>query len=258
MTELSPCTDIEKVQEIAISLLKTYPVFDEKYPFIVHHPFAQSDIVYIPEDPEKGAAGNIKICSMRNEEEVKEWRRYMQRVIRRCKTVSAIMVYMSKPYYFAFIKSARHHMDDFTFGDVLHTAWISMEFPNNDIFLSTCEVSLMMRMVGNRSYLMGEENLNYLKYRIPDEVTVYRGVRTERDQSERLSWTLSEEVARKFARSFSRGGGFVYKGTIKKEDIIAYFDDRNEKEVVGFPENIELYKVIDSIEDTEQERERGN
>lgn len=249
MTESSPYTDIGKVQTVAISLLNANLVFDEQFPFIVHHPFIQNHVAFIPEDWERGAAGPIKICSMRDKEDVKEWRRYMTYVIRNCKTTSAIMTYMSKPYYFAFIKMARHYMDDFTFGDVLHTAWTSMEFPNNDIFLSTDEIALMMKMVGNRSYLMREENLNYMKYQIPDEVTVYRGVSTERDQSERLSWTLSEEVAMKFARGFSRDGGFIYKGTIRKEDIIAYFDDRDEKEVVGFPENIELYKVISPIED---------
>ncbi len=71
-----------------------------------------------------------------------------------------------------------------------------------------------------------------------DEViTVYRGM-SEREAKEggvtRQSWTTSLEVAEFFATkhgSNSRGKRVV-KREVKQSDILAYIDDRNEKEVI--------------------------
>ena len=65
-----------------------------------------------------------------------------------------------------------------------------------------------------------------------DMVTIYRGVRVNNYKG--LSWTIDKQRAEWFAKRFGINGekGYVFAGLIKKKDIIAFFDSRNEEEVV--------------------------
>ena len=65
-----------------------------------------------------------------------------------------------------------------------------------------------------------------------DMVTIYRGVRVNNYKG--LSWTIDKQRAEWFAKRFGINGekGYVFTGLIKKKDIIAFFDSRNEEEVV--------------------------
>ena len=50
-----------------------------------------------------------------------------------------------------------------------------------------------------------------------------------------LSWTLSKNTAEWFAKRHlfgKKGYGYLFYGEIKRKDIIALFDCRNEREVV--------------------------
>ena len=70
--------------------------------------------------------------------------------------------------------------------------------------------------------------------KLPDDsmITIYRGVK-ENDYKG-LSWTTNKNTAEWFARRFSHNVDKVYlfSGQLKKKDIIAFFDCRNENEVV--------------------------
>lgn len=65
-----------------------------------------------------------------------------------------------------------------------------------------------------------------------DMVTIYRGVRV--NDYKGLSWTVDKSKAEWFAKRFgiNEEKGYVFTGQIKKKDIIAFFDNRNEEEVV--------------------------
>ena len=65
-----------------------------------------------------------------------------------------------------------------------------------------------------------------------DMVTIYRGVRVNNYKG--LSWTIDKQRAEWFAKRFGINGekGYVFTGLINKKDIIAFFDSRNEEEVV--------------------------
>ena len=65
--------------------------------------------------------------------------------------------------------------------------------------------------------------------------TVYRGIGTE-SRENGISWTLDKEKATWFARRFSEG--YVIQGTVEKKDILAFFNDRKEKEVISSPRNV--------------------
>lgn len=69
-------------------------------------------------------------------------------------------------------------------------------------------------------------------------ITVYRGGSEYiEDVAQAISWTTDRKVAEFFAnRSIYRffDEGYVYEGKIRVDDIIAYTDSRNEKEVMQF------------------------
>lgn len=63
-------------------------------------------------------------------------------------------------------------------------------------------------------------------------ITVYRGVKENNYKG--LSWTIDRNIAEWFAKRFSYNVNKVYlfSGHLKKKDIIAFFNCRNENEVV--------------------------
>ena len=82
---------------------------------------------------------------------------------------------------------------------------------------------------------------------LPEEVMIYRGGH-KKNNSKALSWTVDYNQALWFAKRFDNNG-YVLQATIKKDDIIAYFDERNEKElIVDFNKIYDLkYKKIMDI-----------
>lgn len=84
--------------------------------------------------------------------------------------------------------------------------------------------------------------------KLPDEVTIYRGMTEleeelgkENPKEYGISWTLSKKVARYFIEEYKLNYEFedldkvIIKKKIRKEKIVAYFADRNEKEIIYFP-----------------------
>ena len=78
---------------------------------------------------------------------------------------------------------------------------------------------------------MNEEELEKYK-KLPQKVTIYRGVTDyNRDNDKALSWTLSKKKAEWFAHRFDEDGD-VIKKEVDKKDIYAYFNSRDEDEVI--------------------------
>ena len=74
---------------------------------------------------------------------------------------------------------------------------------------------------------------------LENPVTVYRGVTSYNAKNiKALSWTLDRDTAEWFAHRFGEEGA-VYKAQIPKEHILAYFNGRNESEVVVNPQYLE-------------------
>ena len=68
---------------------------------------------------------------------------------------------------------------------------------------------------------------------LPDEVEVWRGTNHKRGLGG-LSWTLDQEKAVRFANRFSNPEpALVAKGLASKRDIVAYFGERKECEIVS-------------------------
>lgn len=88
-----------------------------------------------------------------------------------------------------------------------------------------------------RDVIMMDDEAETLR-RMPDEITVYRGgVGGKRAVTTGRAWTLSEEVAVFFAEVWPArwgltGRAVVMEATVGRDDVLAYIDERNEKEIV--------------------------
>jgi len=90
-----------------------------------------------------------------------------------------------------------------------------------------------------REYLMSKEERYALK-ELPEKVTIYRGMSVieEKKGDYGVSWTLNESVAEKFADLYMHNYDtrdlqhIVKKLTIKKSEIVAYFIDGSEEEII--------------------------
>lgn len=95
----------------------------------------------------------------------------------------------------------------------------------------------------------------YGKAKLPEElasapeITVYRaGEETITKAPYRLSWTTSEDIANFFLREYSgRHAKYLYRAKIRPDKVIAYIDERNEKEIVQY-RNVYDVEIIDTIE----------
>lgn len=120
----------------------------------------------------------------------------------------------------------------------------------------------------NQAYTLGhynkEEALEWLQYTdkkylmdkkeqrvydsLPEEVTIYRGTSLEEAENGEygLSWSYDIEEAKMFAYEYwkykGQRGRCVLQANVKKEDIAAVFEGRNEKEIItAAAKNVRIY-----------------
>ena len=76
---------------------------------------------------------------------------------------------------------------------------------------------------------------------LPESIRVYRGVAVGRNPKG-LSWTNNLEKARWFSNRFNNENevGYIQTVVVNKKDILAYFNTRNEDELVC---DIRKYKI---------------
>ncbi|AYR03157.1 hypothetical protein SEA_OCTOBIEN14_9 [Gordonia phage Octobien14] len=90
-----------------------------------------------------------------------------------------------------------------------------------------------------RGNAMSEEDHHALRVEMGDELTIYRGHDASYADSEfGLSWTLSYDKAVWFAGRFGAAAPSVVKGTVNTDDVLAFFTNRGEQEIVVFPESV--------------------
>ena len=91
-----------------------------------------------------------------------------------------------------------------------------------------------------------------------DAVTVYRAGEEPKEKARfRLSWTTDKEVALFFLNTWNgRHASHLYQGKIRPARIIAYTDDRNEKEVIQYGGVYDVIEITD--QKNAQKGERGN
>ena len=223
-------TDLEAVKRVARTFVYLDVQINERVGFLCNHPFIGQIATVTMED------GKLVLKDVRNEKDLED----VQKSI--IKSVDAVTHYLQfihlvrAPYLPAFFKFTRHFLSLSDYSSFLGSMWTMVEFPNVDDNITAPEFVKIFRSA-DKTLLMDEnEYEQYLS--LPEEITVYRGIRG-RGRLEALSWTLDIDKAEWFAKRWNKGGK-VYSARVKKEDVLAVFTSRNEDEIV-----VDFKKLID-------------
>ena len=206
-------------------------------PIRVSHPFI-----------EEGVSFNLKtgeVINLLENEEVLKKEKALR--LKRMKNMSPLQIAfcVSKPYRMLYLSLDFPYLSKKERSEIMHEVWISVENINNNVNVSQMETLKMLRNC-NKKYLMGQEN--YEAYEnLPDTFVVYRGLQ-ENAQEDGLSWTLSKDVAEWFASRFENNGKIIEK-TVHKTEVIAYFSDREEEEII-----LDIKKVLRREKAEKQQR----
>ena len=103
---------------------------------------------------------------------------------------------------------------------------------------------------------MSEDELETFE-NFEDEVVIYRGVGSgNKNNIKALSWTTSFGKAKWFAERWGKGGK-IYSATISKENILAYFDRKNEDEVIVDFDKLQNIKPVTHPESPSQKNTKS-
>ncbi len=216
-------TILDTVKDIAITLLNTKPHKDKDLPFFVHHPFITNNPVFIKEN------GEIKQFDIfKDKNAMSNYLKSFADKIKNQKEFMDILLIVNKPYRLLFYNICSSLLDKKDFANGLRFAWVSSENPNKDINTKVEDLIKLFKMA-DKNILMNESDFKVYND-LPDEVEIYRGSHHEKDFNA-ISWTTNYGTAEWFAKRFYKDG-YVFKAKISKKNIFAFFNDRNEFEVI--------------------------
>lgn len=228
-------TDFESVKNIAKGLLGV-PVLETEYsPMIVSHPFTKSGLIVVPYDDD------YYQLNITRDIDFKKWKNVMAEQIDDCVNAHHIFYLVNDAYALMFVRDVANFLSSEDFGTLLGEAWVKSEYANEDVNVSKKEVLELFKRADKKA-LMSESELETFA-ELDDTLVVYRGVADGSKQSTNaLSWTTSFGKAKWFAERW--GKGKVYAATANKQDVLAYFDRKDEDEVVVDFNKLENVRVV--------------
>lgn len=231
-------TDLHNVKSVAKSFL--YLEIDktaEFYPMFIQHPIFESAFQSVKID---GKCDIINITE--SEENLQMANKFFEKRINESDLLGVYMI-IRKSYRLTFLKYIKSYLSMQDFCTLFADAWVMSENPNGDVNVPLSLAVKWFKQADKTMLMDAEEYKVYSE--LPDTLTVYRGVAVGRNP-QGLSWTMDRDKAEWFAHRFDRNGttGYLQSATIKKEDVLAYFNSRNEEEiVVSVKENVLVTEV---------------
>lgn len=127
----------------------------------------------------------------------------------------------------------QHLFDDAEYWEKLGWAYILQDYQSVPYGILMHYFSLNKP---GKEFLMTEEEKEFFN-NLPDQVTIYRGMSKEEFESGRFrfSWTLKKATAKQFAKrtkDLYEKPTLVHELTVKKEDILCYFNRGEEEEII--------------------------
>lgn len=222
-------TKLESVKNMAISFLY-FDIEETKFPpMVIMHPIFESAFVMVER-------GKFPINILESEDNLKLATSMIKSRIEKSKNVREVFFIIRQSYRYTFFKYIKNYLTEEDYGELLRASWVGSENPNQDVNVSVRE-SVRYFKKADKKHLMEKEEREYLK-NLPDEVKVYRGVSVGREPNG-LSYTDNLAMADWFSHRYDREDekGYILEGTVKKENILAYFESENE--LVIDPRDIE-------------------
>ena len=222
-------TNLGEIKKLARMFVYLDIQSTEYSPLIVKHPFTDSGVVAYRTDD--GGIAQADITA--DPAALKLWQEEKLRQIKEARTPHEISFMVTKSYSLAFLKYAAPHLSSQDLSEMLADVWVRTESPNNDPNMSKNRLLSLFKKA-QPQFLMNEDEYDEFQA-LDNTVTVYRGVTSHNAKNVKaLSWTLSYDTADWFAHRFGEDGT-VYEAQIDREHIYAYFNRRNEHEVIVDP-----------------------
>lgn len=145
--------------------------------------------------------------------------------------LARIYLLIRKPYKLTWFNMCKEYLTPEQYGEYLKLAWIDEDNPNQDVNV-TRRKAIQLFNKAEKKYLMDKDELKTYE-ELPKKLTVWRGVSPGRERFG-LSWTNRIDIAGWFKKRFENEEkkGYILEASIDKKDILAYFDSRDEKEIV--------------------------
>lgn len=219
-------SNLELVKSVAISFLYMDIEETDYSPIVVMHPIFESGFTAIRKN---GKPEFINI--MESHENLLLAQQECEKNIMIQTSVYNVYMIIRKSYRLTFLKFIKEHLSRKDMSELLAHAWVSSENPNQDVNVPI-ETSVKWFREANKKVLMTKEDYEYYNS-LPQTITAYRGVAVGRNPKG-LSWTCNLKTAEWFANRFNIGGkvGYVQSVVVDKSCVLAYFNTRDEDELV--------------------------
>lgn len=226
-------TNLEMIKSIAKEYLYMDVIEHENLPNRTHHPILENRFwPWRSTQPD----GSMKLLDIiENPDDLNTLREYYSKTIDNSDNIWRIYGCFCKPYYLTFLNSIHQYLSCKDMSELLADAWTTSENPNNDANVSLDLVIKWFKQ-SDKHILMSESELEYYNS-LPNEFTVYRGVGSKSNPNG-LSWTQDVEQAVWFSQRFDNDTGYTLSGIAQKENVLAYFNRRDEEEIVINPKTL--------------------
>lgn len=239
-------TDLQVIKDnVSIPFLHL-KIETEKMGLIVWHPYLESSAIMLKKDldGENIPSNYMFVDVVQDKKAYNHWILYMKKRIKDATTLNELYSIVRKSYRLTFLKYAKEYMSQIDFSHYLADAWVSSENPNQD---ANCDLKTLVKWFRqcDKTALMQPED--YAVYNnLPDELRVYRGVAVNREPNG-LSWTSDINNANWFAHRFDRENkkGYIQTAIANKSDILAYFNTRDEDELVVDSSKLKIERLND-------------
>lgn len=219
-------TNINKMKRMAECFLYIEPEAVSSVPFLVQHPIFESNPVVIPSD-----GGIEAVDVLEDHAGLARLRQLYRTQIEDCTQPFHLYIFIRKSYRLCYLRHCKPYLSKADFSRLFADAWVCSENPNQDINVPLSMAVRWFREADKR-VLMNQEDYDVFS-NISEQVRVFRGVAVGRN-AKGLSWTQNLKTAEWFAHRFDTDTkqGYVETAVAKKSDILAYFNTRNEDELV--------------------------
>ena len=224
-------TDIQAVREATFQLFSAFPITEAEGLeglSLTQHPFVEAMFFFDRESQQ--------LLTLDTPENLKKCVDFYSKKIysSRPRTLYSLVRSAYKLLWFSFVQD---YLSPEDFGELLCDSWTSQENPNQDINVPREQAIAYFRKA-QPQFLMDDDDFQIFS-QIPDSLTLYRGVSPGRERLG-LSWTDDQDTALWFKKRFERSNrkGYVLQASVPKSNVLAYFDNRGEKEFV-----VDVFKI---------------
>lgn len=230
-------SNLESVKSMAINFLYQDIEETDYSPMLIIHPIFENGITAI-----KDNEGLKLVNILESEDNLRTAQGQIKQRILSATDIWEVYIIIRKSYRMTFLRYIKPFLSVEDMSKLLAHAWTTSENPNGDINVSL-NMAIKWFEAADKTLLMDDDE--YKVYQsLPDTLTIYRGVAVGRNPKG-LSWTQNLKTANWFANRYNteRKKGYIQTATINRERVLAYFNSRDEDELVVDTRKLNVKKL---------------